>query len=88
MDKVGFFVRGFGFTSHDSGGLDIVVRATDSSHSPIIRKLHMSESELFEMLALLGIGAEEVDNEDAGISDLELDAFGSRVYATGQGEDE
>lgn len=61
-DKVGFFVRGFGFTARPEGGIDIVVRATDSSHSPITRRLHMSEEELYEMLALLGIGAEDVDD--------------------------
>jgi len=60
-DKVGFFVRGFGFTSRPEGGIDIVVRATDSSHSPITRRLHMSEEELYEMLALLGISADDVD---------------------------
>lgn len=61
-DKVGFFVRGFGFTGRPEGGIDIVVRATDSSHSPIVRKLHMSEEELYEMLALLGVGADDVDD--------------------------
>jgi len=60
-DTVGFFVRGFGFTGRAEGGIDIVVRATDSSHSPITRRLHMSEEELYEMLALLGISADEVD---------------------------
>jgi len=72
MERVGFFVRGFGFTGRD-GGLDIVVRGTDSAHSPIIRKLHMTEDELYEMLALLGISAETVDDEDVmdDLSDVE-----------------
>lgn len=74
MNKVGFFVRGFGFSGTESGGLDIVVRGTDSSHSPVIRKLHMTEDELYEMLALLGISAEvlEPDN-DALDLDVEPD---------------
>lgn len=66
-EKVGFFVRGFGFTARQDGGIDIIVRATDSSHSPIVRKLHMGEEELYEMLALLGIGEEEglvIDSQD------------------------
>jgi hypothetical protein len=61
MEKIGFFLRGFGFATHEGGGIDVVVRATDSPHSPIIRRLHMSEEELYEMLALLGISAETVD---------------------------
>jgi hypothetical protein len=65
MEKVGFFVRGFGFTAGEHGGIDVVVRATDSSHSPIIRKLHMTESELYEMLALLGISAETMDDDES-----------------------
>lgn len=68
MEKVGFFVRGFGFTAGHDGGIDITVRGTDSSHSPIIRKLHMSEAELYEMLALLGVSAEDVDAD--GLEDL------------------
>jgi hypothetical protein len=62
-DKVGFFVRGFGFTGRPEGGIDIVVRATDSSHSPITRRLHMSEEELYEMLALLEISADEAPDD-------------------------
>lgn len=69
-DKVGFFVRGFGFTARPEGGIDIVVRATDSSHSPITRRLHMSEEELYEMLALLGIGADEVPDDLSGLEEL------------------
>lgn len=63
MEKTGYFVRGFSFTNGHEGGLDIVVRGTDSSHSPIIRKLHMTDEELYEMLALLGISAEDVEDE-------------------------
>jgi hypothetical protein len=65
MEKMGYFVRGFGFANGHDGGLDIVVRGTDSSHSPIIRKLHMTDEELYEMLALLGISAEDVDVDDS-----------------------
>jgi hypothetical protein len=68
MSEIGFFVRGFGFSSKD-GGLDITVRTTDSSHSPIMRRLHMTEEELFEMLALLGIGAENLDDTLGEVED-------------------
>lgn len=76
MERVGFFVRGFGFTAGHEGGIDVVVRATDSSHSPIIRRLHMSEAELYEMLALLGVSAENVD---AGESLDELADFAEEI---------
>jgi hypothetical protein len=69
-DTVGFFVRGFGFTGRPEGGIDIVVRATDSSHSPITRRLHMSEEELYEMLALLGISADEVPDDLSGLEEI------------------
>lgn len=65
MEKVGFFLKGFGFTAKPEGGIDIVVRGTDSSHSPIIRRLSMSEDELYEMLAILGVGADVMDEADA-----------------------
>jgi len=75
-ERVGFFVRGFGFTASQTGGLDVVVRATDSSHSPIIRKLHMTEDELYEMLALLGISAvDDVDEDDLA----ELDSLADEI---------
>ncbi len=69
-EKVGFFVRGFGFTSRHDGGIDIVVRASDSSHSPIVRRLHMSEEELYEMLALLGVSAADVPDDLSGLEEI------------------
>lgn len=60
----GYHVRDFTFTPTNDDGLEIVVRTKDSHGAPIIRALHMTEEELFEMLATCGLSADEVEDDD------------------------
>ncbi len=71
MEEPGFQVKGFEFRSTESGGLEIVVRAGENHHSPVVRSLHLSEEELFEMLAFLGLSADGVDEEEVVLYDRE-----------------
>lgn len=59
----GYQLRDFSFAATDEGGLEIIVRSHDSHGAKIIRALHMSEEELYEMLAAVGLSADEVEEE-------------------------
>jgi hypothetical protein len=62
----GYHLRDFTFTPTDSGGMEITVRTKDSHDSTIIRALHLTEDELYELLAAIGLSADAVeDDEDA-----------------------
>jgi hypothetical protein len=59
----GYQLRDFTFTPTDDGGVEIVVRTNDSHGARIVRAIHLAEEELYEMLAAIGLSADEVEDE-------------------------
>jgi hypothetical protein len=64
-------LRDFTFVPTDTGGLEITVRTKDSHDATIIRALHLTEDELYELLAAIGLSAEGADewDEDDDVDD-------------------
>lgn len=59
----GYHLRDFTFTPTNDGGVEIVVRTTDSHGAKIVRALHLEEEEMYEMLAAVGLSADEVEDD-------------------------
>lgn len=53
-------LKNFTFSRGPSGGLDIIVRQ-NADDSQVVASLHTSEDALYELLAYLGLAAEEED---------------------------
>jgi len=62
-----YYLKDFVFSPTESGGLEIFV-GPEAKHT-----LHMSEEELFEMLAAVGLSADsaEGDDEEIDIDEIE-----------------
>ncbi len=54
-------LKNFTFSRGPSGGLDIIVRQ-NADDSPVIASLHTTEDALYELLASLGLSADEEDD--------------------------